>query len=71
MFQGQDNGESCRVMSGVKRAFTIFTGFNAVVIFAIPEIILISLYAKIIYTLHKSIDATLQMRTTRYKNNKI
>ncbi|ELT90732.1 hypothetical protein CAPTEDRAFT_187417 [Capitella teleta] len=67
---GQDNGESCRVMSGVKRAFTIFTGFNAVVIFAIPAIILIFLYAKIIYTLHKSIDATLQMRTTSSGDSK-
>ncbi|ELT99558.1 hypothetical protein CAPTEDRAFT_197636 [Capitella teleta] len=61
---GQDNGESCHVMDTAQTAFTIFAGCNAIVIFSIPAIILIFLYAKILYTLHKSIEATLQMRTT-------
>ncbi|ELU18229.1 hypothetical protein CAPTEDRAFT_208286 [Capitella teleta] len=48
---------------------TIFMGFNAVVVFSIPAIILLFLYAKIIYTLSKSIVTAQRMRPASSTNS--
>ncbi|ELT92222.1 hypothetical protein CAPTEDRAFT_188231 [Capitella teleta] len=59
----------CEIPITLAQMNTIFMGFNAVVIFSIPAISLLLLYAKIIYTLHRSISTALQMRTVRSTEN--